>query len=167
MVGRGFFGEEVEEVPLGHQRDIGLREAQPFEHSEFAEAANGAVGVEGDTVDLCVRQAKELDDNPSSSMIRRVLGCTVSPRKSRRNSLCFSRTTTRPGAGQQERIDQASGTASGNTDLGRSIICVMVLIVDVYRPACRFDTACKMRSFAEFRRAKRLSLRKRPDARRE
>jgi hypothetical protein len=31
--------------------------------------------------------------NPNSPMIDRVEGCTVSPRKSRRKSACFSRTT--------------------------------------------------------------------------
>ena len=57
--------------------------------------------------------------NPSSSMIRRVVGCTVSPRKSRRKSLCFSKTTTWiPARASKQRVNKARRTATGNTDLG-------------------------------------------------
>ncbi len=36
-VGTGFFGEEVEEIPLRHQRDVGLLETESRECAEVPE----------------------------------------------------------------------------------------------------------------------------------
>ena len=100
----GLADDEVEEVPLGHEGQEPVAAGQP------AEVGQGEVaGVGGDPQDLrlLMRHARSWSARPSSSNSRRVEGCRVSPRKSRRKSPCFSSTRT----STPERASSSPSTA--------------------------------------------------------
>ena len=82
----------VQQIPLRHHRDVGVGLPQAPEVDE-GHRAPGA-HAEGGLVNLAVGQGCEPLPRPSSSSRRIVVGCTVSPRKSRRKSACFSSTVT-------------------------------------------------------------------------
>ena len=86
---------KFEEVPLRHQRDEPCRErrqvAEVGEHGwcrrRPAPASSLQLGGAG--------SFRKSSSRPSSHITSSVEGCTVSPRKSRRKSACFSSTMTR------------------------------------------------------------------------
>lgn len=92
--GPGRLGEQVEQVPLRDHGDVAMGLAEPFE-VEVGDRV--PVGFEGAPAEFAERQSREPLPRPSSSSSRSVVGCTVSPRKSRRKSPCFSsRVTSTP-----------------------------------------------------------------------
>ena len=85
---------EVTDLLFDGDRVSGVRTPELEVHSDLVIGADGRKSAVRAAAGLQIA-TKNSSMNPSSSMIRRVLGCTVSPRKSRRKSLCFSKTTTR------------------------------------------------------------------------
>ena len=115
-VRRRFVGEEVEEVPLGHQGDVLVAAGQ-------AGAVGHGVGPPpndtGQSADLLVgRGAGTLRPSPSSSIRLSVEAWMVSPRKSRRKSACFSSTVTdRPARQQEDGQHHAGRPAADDADV--------------------------------------------------
>lgn len=113
-----FFGEEVKKIPLRYEGDIRLFVAQPFQGAEVAEGAQLSVAVERDVIDFLMGSVRNSSMSPMSSMIRIVVGCTVSPRKSRKKSPCFSRTTTLiPALASNRACISPAGPPCGDTHL--------------------------------------------------
>src|SRR5262249_45967064 len=84
-------GEEVEEVPLRHQRN---ELAAGRQVGEICKGIFVAAEIRADGGRFLVRKLENSSSRPSSPITSRVEGWMVSPRKSRRKSPCFSSTTT-------------------------------------------------------------------------
>ena len=109
-------GQEVQEIPLRHQRNefAGRRNAR--EVRDLDRVCTDFDGRVPGSPSAAISES--LRASPSSRMIIKVEGCTVSPRKSRRKSACFSSTTVRTPA-RPSKITQhhAGGSAAGDTAL--------------------------------------------------
>ena len=111
------FGQQVEQIPLRHKckEGCGWRRRRksatmtllpPMSNSAFSTSLWG--------------RALNRGKSPRSSSRVRVTGWTVSPRKSRKKSACFSNTVTSiTGAGQQQAQDHAGGATSDDRARGR------------------------------------------------
>ena len=113
-------GEQVEEVPLRDERDVLVRAGQPAADRRSARCRCRSWSVTRSSSRCGI--AANRSPRPSSSSRVSVEACTVSPRKSRRKSPCFSSTVTcDAGPGQQQPEDHPGRAAADDEQVVLSI----------------------------------------------